>query len=94
MRLGHENLLGLAKMAWGVEPSGGKRPAEASTPGYFSHTQIYYNAEVDALYIEFHPLADGTAEARPLSDELSLTTDQMGNWPAGQSWMPARCWAR
>jgi len=32
--------------------------------------KIYYDAEVDALYIEFHPLADGTAEARPLSDEL------------------------
>ena len=32
--------------------------------------KIYYDAEVDALYIEFHSLADGTAEARPLSDEL------------------------
>ncbi|TEU11052.1 MAG: DUF2283 domain-containing protein [Anaerolineales bacterium] len=32
--------------------------------------KIYYDAEVDALYLEFHPLADGTAEARPLSDEL------------------------
>ena len=32
--------------------------------------KIHYDAEVDALYIEFHPLADGTAEARPLSDEL------------------------
>jgi uncharacterized protein YuzE len=32
--------------------------------------KIYYDAEVDALYIEFRPLADGTAEARPLSDEL------------------------
>jgi uncharacterized protein YuzE len=32
--------------------------------------KIHYDAGVDALYIEFHPLADGTAEARPLSDEL------------------------
>jgi uncharacterized protein YuzE len=32
--------------------------------------KIHYDAEVNALYIEFHPLADGTAEARPLSDEL------------------------
>jgi len=32
--------------------------------------KIYYDVEVDALYIEFHPLADGTAEARPMSDEL------------------------
>lgn len=32
--------------------------------------KIYYDAEVDALYIEFHPLADGTAETRPLNDEV------------------------
>ena len=32
--------------------------------------KIHYDAEVDALYIEFRPLADGTAEARPLGDEL------------------------
>jgi uncharacterized protein YuzE len=32
--------------------------------------KIYYDAEVDALYIEFHSLADGTAEARPLNDEV------------------------
>jgi uncharacterized protein YuzE len=32
--------------------------------------KIHYDAEVDAVYIEFHPLADGTAEARPLTDEL------------------------
>jgi len=30
--------------------------------------RIFYDAEVDALYIEFHPVATGTAEARPLSD--------------------------
>lgn len=32
--------------------------------------KIYYDAEVDALYIEFHRLADGTAEARPFDEEL------------------------
>jgi len=32
--------------------------------------KIYYDLEVDALYIEFYPLADGTAEARSLNDEL------------------------
>jgi uncharacterized protein YuzE len=32
--------------------------------------KIYYDTEVDALYIEFHQLTDGTAEARSLSDEL------------------------
>jgi len=32
--------------------------------------KIHYDAEVDAVYIEFHALVDGTAEARPLSDEL------------------------
>jgi uncharacterized protein YuzE len=32
--------------------------------------KINSDVEVDALHIEFHPLADGAAEARPLSDEL------------------------
>jgi uncharacterized protein YuzE len=32
--------------------------------------KIHYDADVDALYIEFHALVDGTAEARLLSDEL------------------------
>ena len=32
--------------------------------------KISYDAQVDALYIEFYPLADGTAEARLLDDEL------------------------
>jgi uncharacterized protein YuzE len=32
--------------------------------------KIYYDTEVDALYIEIHQLTDGTAEARSLSDEL------------------------
>ncbi len=33
--------------------------------------KIQYDAEVDALYIEFHPLAPGTAENRPLSEEVT-----------------------
>lgn len=33
--------------------------------------KIHYDAEVDALYIEFHSLAPGTAENRPLSDEVT-----------------------
>jgi uncharacterized protein YuzE len=32
--------------------------------------KIIYDARVDALYVEFHTPPDGTAEARPLSDEL------------------------
>jgi uncharacterized protein YuzE len=32
--------------------------------------KIYYDEEVDALYIEFRSLADGTAETRPLTDEV------------------------
>lgn len=33
--------------------------------------KIHYDAEVDALYIEFHSLTPGTAENRPLSDEVT-----------------------
>jgi uncharacterized protein YuzE len=32
--------------------------------------KIFYDAEVDALYIEFHPVAPGTVEARPFNDEV------------------------
>jgi uncharacterized protein YuzE len=32
--------------------------------------KISYDSEVDALYIEFHPLVDGTARAEFMSDEL------------------------
>jgi uncharacterized protein YuzE len=32
--------------------------------------KIDYDEEVDALYIELRPLADGTAEASPLTDEV------------------------
>jgi len=31
--------------------------------------KINYDAEVDALYIEFRPLKKGQAETRPLSDD-------------------------
>lgn len=33
--------------------------------------KIQYDAEVDALYIEFRPLAPGTAENRPLGEEVT-----------------------
>ncbi len=33
--------------------------------------KIQYDAEVDALYIEFHPLEPGTAENRPLSEGIT-----------------------
>jgi uncharacterized protein YuzE len=32
--------------------------------------KIYYDAEVDALYVEFKPLKPGTAENRELSEEI------------------------
>lgn len=32
--------------------------------------RIYYDAEVDALYLEFRSLEPGTAEARPLSNDI------------------------
>ncbi len=32
--------------------------------------KISYDAQVDALYIEFHSLAPGTAENRQLTDEV------------------------
>ncbi len=32
--------------------------------------KIQYDAEVDALYIEFHPLEPGTAENRELSEDV------------------------
>jgi uncharacterized protein YuzE len=32
--------------------------------------KIYYDAEVDALYLEFRQLEPGTAEPRPLSDDI------------------------
>lgn len=32
--------------------------------------KIQYDSEVDALYIEFHPLEPGTAENRELSEDV------------------------
>lgn len=32
--------------------------------------KIYYDAQVDALYIEFHSLADGSAQAKELSEDI------------------------
>jgi len=32
--------------------------------------KITYDAEVDALYIELHPLAAGTAQCRDLTEEI------------------------
>lgn len=32
--------------------------------------RIFYDAEVDALYIEFYTVAPGTAETRPLNDDV------------------------
>lgn len=32
--------------------------------------RISYDAKVDALYIEFHPLAPGTAENKQLADQV------------------------
>lgn len=32
--------------------------------------KITCDAEVDALYIEFHPVTDGTAQACPLNDQV------------------------
>jgi uncharacterized protein YuzE len=33
--------------------------------------KISYDAEVDALYIEFYPLVPGTAENRDLSEDIT-----------------------
>ncbi len=33
--------------------------------------KVYYDSQVDALYIELRPLAPGTAEARPLSEDVT-----------------------
>ena len=35
-----------------------------------SDMKIQYTAKVDALYIEFRPLPPGTAENRPLSEDV------------------------
>ncbi|MBM3127284.1 MAG: DUF2283 domain-containing protein [Chloroflexi bacterium] len=40
--------------------------------------KISYDAKVDALYIEFHPLAPGTAENKQLTDEVIANYDPNG----------------
>jgi len=35
-----------------------------------STLKIEYDCEVDALYIQFRPVAPGTAENRPISDDV------------------------
>ena len=56
--------------------------------------KIHYDAEVDALYIEFHPLADGTAEARPLSDDLIANYGPDGKLAGLEILDASQCWAR
>lgn len=43
--------------------------------------KIYYDASVDALYLEFRELKPGTAETREISEDIiaNLTMDRMGN---------------
>lgn len=40
--------------------------------------KISYDAQVDALYIEFHPLAPGTAQNEQLTDEIIANYDSNG----------------
>lgn len=40
--------------------------------------KIYYDAEVDALYVQFRSLEPGTAQARPLSDRIIADYDAEG----------------
>ena len=40
--------------------------------------KIQYDAEVDVLYIEFHPLETGTAENRELSEDVLANYDPDG----------------
>ena len=40
--------------------------------------KITYDPEVDALYIQFRHLADGTGRCRELSDELTADYDSEG----------------
>ena len=40
--------------------------------------KIYYDAEVDALYLEFRQLESGAAEARALSDDIVADYDSNG----------------
>lgn len=40
--------------------------------------KIYYDAEVDALYLQFRTLEPGTAQARPLSEQIIADYDPEG----------------
>ncbi|MGB9775909.1 MAG: DUF2283 domain-containing protein [Anaerolineae bacterium] len=40
--------------------------------------RIYYDAEVDALYVQFRSLEPGMAQARPLSDQIIADYDPEG----------------
>ena len=40
--------------------------------------KVYYDARVDALYIELRPLAPGTAECRTLSEDVVANYDPDG----------------
>lgn len=44
--------------------------------------KIYYDAEVDAMYIEFIKLAPGTAKKKDLSENITGNFDSSGK-PAG-----------
>ncbi len=41
--------------------------------------KVHYDSQVDALYIELRPLAPGTAEARPLSEDVTANYGPDGN---------------
>lgn len=40
--------------------------------------KIHYDPTVDALYLQLHPIAPGTAEAKELSDEIIADYDGNG----------------
>ena len=42
--------------------------------------KIYYDAEVDALDLQFRTLEPGTAQACPLSEQIIADYDSEGRW--------------
>ena len=40
--------------------------------------KLHYDPTVDALYLQLHPIAPGTAEAKELSDEIIADYDVNG----------------
>lgn len=40
--------------------------------------KLHYDPTVDALYLQLHPIAPGTAEAKELSDEIIADYDGNG----------------